>query len=108
MSQNYTPTKWVDNRTVGTASVMNNMEKGIKNAHDRIDGFNSQIKDIVYNIKNYGAKSDGSEDISSILQNLINEIPNGSKIQFENGKYLLVFLTFRQKELVSLQRNCIY
>lgn len=37
MSQNYTPTKWIDNRTVGTASVMNNMEKGIKDAHDRID-----------------------------------------------------------------------
>ena len=37
MSQNYTPTEWIDNRTVGTASVMNNMEKGIENAHDRID-----------------------------------------------------------------------
>ena len=43
MSQNYTPTKWVDNRTVGTASVMNNMEKGIENAHNRIDGVDSQI-----------------------------------------------------------------
>ena len=37
MSQNYTPTEWIDNRTVGTASVMNNMEKGIEDAHDRID-----------------------------------------------------------------------
>lgn len=38
MSQNYTPTEWVDNRTVGTANVMNNMERGIEDAHNRIDG----------------------------------------------------------------------
>ena len=38
MSQNYKPTEWIDNRTVGTASVMNNMEKGIEDAHNRIDG----------------------------------------------------------------------
>lgn len=45
MSQNYTPTEWIDNRTVGTASVMNNMEKGIKDAHDKIDEVDSQIKE---------------------------------------------------------------
>ena len=43
MSQNYTPTEWIDNRTVGTASVMNNMEKGIENAHNRIDEVDSQM-----------------------------------------------------------------
>ena len=46
MSQNYTPTKWIEDTTVGTASVMNNIEKGIENAHDRIDSVDSQIKDI--------------------------------------------------------------
>ena len=45
MLQNYTPTEWIDNRTVGTAKVMNNIENGIKDAHDRIDGVDSQIKD---------------------------------------------------------------
>ena len=45
MSQNYTPTEWIDNRTVGTASIMNNMEKGIKNAHNRLDDVDSRIKE---------------------------------------------------------------
>lgn len=49
MSQNYIPTKWEDNKTVGTASIMNNIEKGINNAHDRIDSIDSQIKNIVNN-----------------------------------------------------------
>lgn len=71
MSQNYTPTEWVDNRTVGTASVMNNMEKGIEDAHDRIDGVDEQIKDtenLILNMKYYvtpemfGAKGDGVTD----------------------------------------------
>lgn len=47
MSQNYTPTNWEDNRTVGTASIMNNMEKGIEDAHDRIDGVDERVKDIM-------------------------------------------------------------
>lgn len=51
MSQNYTPTEWIDNRTVGTASVMNNMEKGIEDAHDRIDGFDLQIREKVDKVK---------------------------------------------------------
>lgn len=50
MSQNYIPTEWIDDKTVGTASVMNNMEKGIKNAHERIDSVDLQIKDIVNSV----------------------------------------------------------
>lgn len=37
MSNLYTPTVWEDNKTVGTASIMNNMEKGIDDAHNRMD-----------------------------------------------------------------------
>lgn len=66
MSQNYTPTKWIDNRTVGTASVMNNMEKGIENAHNRIDGVDLQIKESAKDVlledgKLYLKKSDGTK-----------------------------------------------
>ena len=32
MSDLYTPTVWVDDKTVATATIMNNMEKGIVNA----------------------------------------------------------------------------
>ena len=49
MSQNYTPTKWIDNKTVGTASVMNNMEKGIENAHDRIDNIGQSLTSTIHN-----------------------------------------------------------
>lgn len=61
MSQNYIPTKWEDNRTVGTASVMNNMEKGIKDAHDRIDEVDSQIKEI-------------KDSINTVLDNINGEV----------------------------------
>ena len=69
MSQNYIPTKWEDNKTVGTASVMNNMEKGIKNAHNRIDGVDSQIKDIEIRIDNLGESGASGISIQDIANN---------------------------------------
>ena len=66
MSQNYTPTEWIDNRTVGTASVMNNMEKGIENAHNRIDGVDSQIKDIETRIDNLGESGASGGNVDPI------------------------------------------
>ena len=65
MSQNYIPTKWEDNKTVGTASVMNNMERGIEDAHARVSEVNSQIKEvakktIIENGKLYLLKEDGT------------------------------------------------
>lgn len=66
MSQNYIPTNWEDNKTVGTASTMNNMEKGISGAHDRIDDFDSQIRESAKDVlledgKLYLKKSDGTK-----------------------------------------------
>ena len=93
MSQNYTPTEWVDNRTVGTASVMNNMEKGIEDAHDRIDGVDSQIKDIENNnnyisVKNFGAKGDGVTDDTKAIQDTINFAnENKLKVLIDEGIY---------------------
>ena len=46
MSKKYTPTKWVANKTVATADVMNNIEKGIEDAHQDIKILDSQVKDI--------------------------------------------------------------
>ena len=46
MSNSYTPTEWIPNRTIGTADVMNNIEEGILNAHQKVDALDSQIKDI--------------------------------------------------------------
>lgn len=105
MSQNYIPTKWEDNRTVGTASVMNNMEKGIKDAHDRIDGVDSQIKDTakktsiedgkLYLLKSDGTKIDegtelgcGEVDLSNYVTK---EVGNANQITFSDGK------TFQEK-----------
>lgn len=75
MSQNYTPTEWIGNRTVGTASVMNNMENGIKNAHNRIDSFDSQIKDITNEL----GKNENGTDIElsttdKTIKGAINEL----------------------------------
>lgn len=74
MSQNYTPTKWIDDKTVGTASVMNNMEKGIKDAHDRIDEIDSQFKE-TYN-----------ENVISILN--FNSIKEAIAYAKENNKII--------------------
>lgn len=49
MSNNYTPTKWLGGKTIGTAQVMNNIENGILSAHNRLDTIDSQVS---------GAKSD--------------------------------------------------
>lgn len=46
MSNNYKPTKWLGGKTIGTAQVMNNIEQGISNAHDRLDSVDSDIIDI--------------------------------------------------------------
>ncbi len=46
MSNSYTPTEWIPNKTVATADVMNNIEYGILNAHQRVDTLDSQIKEI--------------------------------------------------------------
>ena len=72
MSNSYTPTEWIPNRTIGTADVMNNIEKGIVDAHEKVDELDSQIKDIVGNAKNYGAKGDGITDDTQAIKNAIN------------------------------------
>ena len=97
MSQNYIATNWEDNKTVGTASVMNNMEKGIKDAHDRIDGVDEQIKDKankinttnLINAVEYGLDNTGVEDCTNKLQELINEVYDngGGTIYFPSGVY---------------------
>lgn len=86
MSQNYTPTEWIDNRTVGTASIMNNMEKGIEDAHDRIDGVDSQIKNIeirIDNIDGSGGSIGGEVDLSGYVTK---ETGNASQITFADGQ----------------------
>ena len=77
MSQNYTPTEWIDNRTVGTASVMNNMEKGIEDAHDRIDGLTNgkldkEIKEVVEERGNYASLKERLDYIESQISEFLN------------------------------------
>ena len=43
MSKKYTPTKWVANRTVATADIMNNIEKGISSSYDRLDNIEHKV-----------------------------------------------------------------
>ena len=86
MSENYTPSEWIDNRTGGTASVMNNMERGIENAHNRIDGVDSQIKDIeirIDNIDGSGGSIGGEVDLSGYVTK---ETGNASPITFDDGQ----------------------
>ena len=75
MSNNYNPTKWIGGKTIGTADVMNNMEEGILNAHQKVDVLDSQIKEIETRIDNIGGSSGGNVDLSGYVTK---EIGNGT------------------------------
>lgn len=49
MTNKYVPTVWEGGKTVGTAKIMNNMEKGIENAHERIDGVGQTLISSIHN-----------------------------------------------------------
>ena len=51
MSSNYNPTKWLGGKTIGTADIMNNIEKGISSAHDRLDEKDTEIAEIKASIE---------------------------------------------------------
>lgn len=89
MSQNYTPTKWIEDTTVGTASVMNNMEKGIENAHDRIDLIDSQVKDFGNSVKTLNELGLDPLDSDSLnFVKMCNAIKDGYKI-FVDSNYIV-------------------
>ena len=56
MSSNYNPTKWLGGKTIGTADIMNNIEKGISSAHDRIDEKDAEIAEIKASIEDILAR----------------------------------------------------
>lgn len=86
MNNKYTPTTWVGSKTVATADVMNNIEKGVKDAHDRLDGVDTLIDDISINVKKYGAKGDGITDDDVAIQIADSK---GGVLFFPPGEYIL-------------------
>ena len=52
MLKKYTPTVWVANKTVATADILNNIEKGISSAHDRIDVLETNLNEINARLEN--------------------------------------------------------
>lgn len=79
MSQNYAPTKWIEDTTVGTASVMNNMERGIKNAHERIDSVDSQIK-VIENEIGSATLNTSAQDLKGAINEVFQNASNGKKL----------------------------
>ena len=102
MSQNYITTNWEDNKTVGTASVMNNMEKGIENAHNRIDGVDSQIKDIAIPLEKKLATED---DDTQRLQRTIDNAIEGQTILLKPCETLTISSTINCKPGVKINGN---
>ena len=83
MSNNYNPTKWIGGKTIGTADVMNNMEEGILNAHQKLDELDSQIIEIETRIDNIGGSSGGNVDLSGYVTK---ELGNANQITFSDGQ----------------------
>lgn len=52
MLKKYTPTVWVANKTVATADILNNIEKGISLSHNRLDEKDTEIAEIKASIEN--------------------------------------------------------
>lgn len=104
MTNSYNPTKWVEYKTVATANVMNNIEKGIVDAHERVDELDSQIKEnenkiSILNSKTeyvtvemFGAKGDGVTDDTLAFQNAIDYCSRAEgsiKIQLSPKTYII-------------------
>ena len=56
MSSKYNPTKWLGGKTIGTADIMNNIEKGISSSHDRLDEKDIEIAEIKASIEDILAR----------------------------------------------------
>jgi len=85
MTQKYTPTKWVANETIGTSNVMNNIEQGILNAHNKVDKNSTEINNVKDQVTEHNTyinnlKSDFSDN--SINGNGYYKLPNGLIIQW--------------------------
>ena len=106
MSQNYIPTKWIDNRTVGTASVMNNMENGIEDAHNRIDNIGSVGEEslCLTNVLSLGVKNDKSVDCTDIIHKAL---ADGKALYFPRGEYLMRYLELNMGD-VLIGDNSMY
>ena len=85
MSNKYIPTKWVANETIGTANVMNNIEQGIVNAHNKVDENSTEINNVKDQITEHNTyinnlKSNFGDN--SINGNGYYKLPNGLLLQW--------------------------
>ena len=97
MSNSYTPTNWVANKTVATADVMNNMEEGILNAHQKLSELDLQIEEIYtfknesyINIKNYKhlvTDNDWTDAINKAIEVATSLISNNRRVYVPAGTY---------------------
>lgn len=107
MSNSYTPTEWIPNRTIATANVMNNIEEGIVDAHEKLCEVDSQIKDITTYItpEMFGCKGDGVTDDTENLQLAINSAITNNKTLVGKGKTYLVSDTIVINGFINLDFN---
>lgn len=87
MSNKYTPTTWVGGKTVGTADVMNNIEKGIGDAHDRLDSVDEQFNTIDSKLSCHieDFRILGETDTTAILK----ASKSGKCVKFDDKEYII-------------------
>lgn len=81
MTNSYNPTKWVEYKTVATANVMNNIEKGIVDAHEKLCEVDSQIKDFATIPMRFDDEIDDT-------QSLIRAVEKGKTIKLKGTYYI--------------------
>lgn len=97
MNNNYIPTQWIGGKTVATADVMNNIEKGISSAYDELNNINEQFnveqnktKDRYIYLKLTEKEENGLVECSEKIQNILNNAPTDSiVIAKPNSTYLI-------------------
>lgn len=92
--------------TIGDVSLLPKPSESIVS---NITECHQKITNVVINVKDYGAKGDGTTNDTSAIQSAINAIPQsgviGGKIFFPTGKYVITNLNVTNKVGISFVAN---
>lgn len=91
---NYNKTNWIGGKTVGTANVMNNLEEGVYQSHERLNNFDSKL--------GYIAKiATTEEELNTIIENS----NDGDVVLIGSG--LIVNKTIKINKRITLKGNVV-
>ena len=110
VSDNYIPTKWEHGKTVGTADIMNNIENGILEAHERVSDVENKTNDYLKKICVMMPLSSDVDENTFNLQSILDMAKNKDvslTVQFPSGYYELKTCVIYDNTTIKLTNNTI-